>query len=428
MPAPDWLASLNRALDLLPRPRFQACGVAGFHAALFVSTGATLLAGRSPLVLAVLAAVCALSFVVYLRVRTWLAGRKSLVLMEHVWFALACCAAALRLMHVPAPEYLDIVCVGLSVFLAAGRLGCLLVGCCHGRPSSIGIAYTGTFVGHFANVRLFPVAAIELAGLLFIGFCGLAALPFAAPGTVAAWFLLSYSAMRFGLENLRGDRRPYFLELSQAQWMSLAQGAAAVWWLDARRPVAGHASIGAALLFILATAVLAHYIRSPRRRILTTQHVRETTGLADRDPCGEPFVHNTSRGVTVAVSTAGRGLPRARHISLALPDGRFDLQLLCDLAVRAFPCILPESAVAAAGVLHFAVPEEPGREAAPAGSLYAALYGVVVRRIQSTPERLPQEAPALPQASGMPVVPSPWYFAAASAGQSARRAPGEVDI
>jgi prolipoprotein diacylglyceryltransferase len=207
------VTSINAFLDALPRsrlrrlerevPAYRALGIAGFYGAVIATLAGGLLTGRSLLVLAILALVCAVSFFLYAHVRRWIVGQERIVLLEHVWFALAACALVLWSLKEPIAGYLDIVSAGMCVFLAAGRAGCTLVGCCYGRPASVGIVYGEScaldgFPHDMVGVRLFPVPAIEMAGLLLIGLAGMLALPHARPGLVLIWFLAAYSIMRGG--------------------------------------------------------------------------------------------------------------------------------------------------------------------------------------------------------------------------------------
>jgi prolipoprotein diacylglyceryltransferase len=432
----DGMNSLNRFLDTLPRtrlgcggrevPAFRTCGVAGFYGAVIINLGGGLLAGRSLLVLAGLALVCALSFFAYTYLRKWVTGRETLVLLEHVWFALACSTLALWALDEPVLPYVDVVSVALCVFLAAGRVGCTLVGCCHGRPSAVGITYDDHcardgFARHLVGVRLFPVPALEAVGLVAIGLTGLVALPFAQPGKVFVWFLLSYSVLRFGLEGLRGDPRPHFLGLSQARWMSLVEVAGALWWLEGGSLSAARACVFGALLAALAGALALRHRLDPRPRLLARPHVGElrelvrseiVSGNVPDSPAGKA----TSCGVTVAVSTSGHGFPDAMHVSLALPGDHCDLVLLCELAVRAFPELLPADACFTAGrVLHLLLPVPLGAadpEAAPPEERSQALYGNVVWRLQRDGEPEEERPAAIGRAPG-PAARKPWYFTAA---------------
>ena len=42
-------------------------------------------------------------------------------------------------LELPVLPYLDLTCLGLGIFLVCGRQGCLMVGCCHGKPCGWGI-------------------------------------------------------------------------------------------------------------------------------------------------------------------------------------------------------------------------------------------------------------------------------------------------
>src|SRR5262249_27963947 len=62
--------------------------------------------------------------------------------------------------------YLDLLAFWLALAAAAWRIGCLLRGCCHGRPCRFGVKYPDAraFPGiapYYAGIRLFPVQALE---------------------------------------------------------------------------------------------------------------------------------------------------------------------------------------------------------------------------------------------------------------------------
>jgi hypothetical protein len=360
---------------------------------------AGLLTGRSLLVLAAVSAVCGGSFFVSALARKWITGQEKLVLLEQVWFGLLCAAATLAALRAPLLPYLDIVSVAMCPFLAAGRVGCLLVGCCYGMPSSVGIRYgeelvaTG-FPPHLVGVRLFPVQALEAAGLVLIALTGFAALPLAPPGRVLSWMLIAYALLRFGLEGLRGDERGGFLGLSRPRWMALVQFGAGVWLADGggARPAAAVAS-AAILLLSLGIALRILWGRDARVTLTDATHVSElrdlVRSLTEKAREGEAHSMNprllvTLRAVAVAVSRADAPAAGHFHVSLSLPGRRGDLRSLCDLAAGALPELVPNSVqVSAAGVLHVLTAEPmgeaPGRRSAPLGD---ALYGAAVRFLQ----------------------------------------------
>ncbi|MDQ5820565.1 MAG: prolipoprotein diacylglyceryl transferase [Actinomycetota bacterium] len=396
--------SLNAVLDRLPRatfgrytrpvPAFRTCGVVGFYAAVLVTFGTGLWAGGSPLVLALACLVAGSSFFGWALLRRRVTGAETLVLLEHVWVAEACVLGALVAVGVSPLRYLDSLAVGLCVFLAAGRVGCTLVGCCHGRPSSNGIRYGPElvregFTPEYEGVRLLPVPALEAVALLAIGLTGALAIGAMPPGTVFVWFLVAYAVVRFGLEGLRGDERPHVLGLSVNRWMCVGELALAL-WLGQREvglAVSGAAAVGivATLGATLVATLLALRLRDRERTVLRTEHLEEVRTLVrELATAGEtlaPALGTTSRGVAVGVSRAHGGA-ETLHVSLSLQ--RADLELSCRVAAGALPELDPSTATATPQlVLHLLLPEigapaRPTRSAA----LARALYGAVVRRLQ----------------------------------------------
>jgi hypothetical protein len=406
---------LNRWLEGLPRtrfgafgemPAFRACGVAGFYVALMTALTAAALTGRSLVVMAGLAAVCAVSFFLYTWLRRWIARRESLVLMEHVWFALAASSAALWACGLPISPYLDCVSLALCPFLAAGRCGCLLVGCCHGKPARVGIVYGASFVETgfprvFAGVRLFPVQALEGIAIAGMGLLLAIALPFAPPGAVFCAFLAIYALLRFATEGLRADPRPHLFGLSQARWMAVAQVGAALWIAGGPLRIPGMIF----LAVFLTGALIAGSLRRARR-LAGRSHVREVRRLVENG-AAMPEINLTSRGVGVAVSRMSGG---ALHVSLSLSGARAEIPLLCQIAARALPGADPRSARAGhRGVLHVMVPaKQDGNSLTVRGDglRSAAMYAAAS---ESSPVETYHE----------PRDPA-WYFAAPNGRQGAQ--------
>jgi len=420
MARPSVLTTINSMLDELPRtrvgalgreaPAFLTCGVAGFYVALVVLFGAGLITDRSLLVLVIIALVSGLSFFAYTYLRRWVTGVEQLVLLEHVWFALVVNAGVLWLLHEPVLQYMDVIGVALCPFLAAGRVGCTLVGCCHGNPSVLGIRYAQAsaddgFERHLMGVRLFPVAAIESVGLITIGLIGLVALPFASSGKVFAWYLLTYAIMRFGLEGIRGDKRPHWLGLSQARWMSIVELLVAV-HLSGGPSGPIQIAIEATLLLLLFAGLAYRQRHDPRRRHLATAHIEELRAAVaegvELPPWrvqAAPFVRQSSLRTSVVVSAAtsnGNGAaPHATHASISLADDVRDLRLLLDLAVEVFPEFPMRTVELTQGrVLHVQVPQSQRRVNSVERSQRARadeLYGIIVRRVQQASDDAPSE-------------------------------------
>jgi hypothetical protein len=319
------MQGLRQLLDAIPRtrvgvlgreaPAFRTAGVCGYYLALLAVLLAGPLAGRSLFALVGASSVCAFSFFGYALLRKSLTGREQLVLLEHVWVALLASGGFLWVAEVPVRAHLDAVVVGLAFFLACGRVGCAMVGCCHGRPSELGLRYgedavRDGFPRELQGVPLFPVQLVESLGLTLLGFVLVPVLFLGPPGAALGTFLVGYGVMRFGLEGLRGDARPHLLGLSQSRWMALAEVTFALALsvprhalLAPERPVvAGTASA----LFGLALLIGFSW-RAARKelRLFSSEHLAELRDLVDdlAERAGrEPLTATSSLGVRIAAS------------------------------------------------------------------------------------------------------------------------------
>jgi len=237
-------------------------------------------------------------------------GRETLVYYHHEVAVLAAAVVVAKLLGAPVLGCLDATAVGLGAFLACGRLGCLLAGCCHGRPARRGVRYGAThvadgFPGYLLDVPLAPVQALEAgcaAGLVLV--C-IFVVP-AAPGEALATYVTGYALIRFCLEQLRGDpARRYWRGLSEAQWTSLlVVGAMSA--LAAAGVVPGLGGHLLALGVLLAAAPL--FARGRRGSLLDARHVRELAGVLPTPRPGRPQVVTSSRGIRLSAGvTTGVG-------------------------------------------------------------------------------------------------------------------------
>ena len=163
-------------------------------------------------------------------------GEEKLIYYHHEIAESLNIALFLWLIHQPLLPYLDISILGIGTFLFCGRLGCLMVGCCHGRPSAWGVRYreehvAGGFAPYLVGVRLFPIQAVEFLWVFCMVVFGinifLGDLP---PGTTLVWYVVAYDTGRFYFEFLRGDaERPYIWGFSQPQWISVILMCLVVW-------------------------------------------------------------------------------------------------------------------------------------------------------------------------------------------------------
>ncbi len=365
------LEGLNRWLDGVARARigdqsaFLVMGAAGFYGALAVTVAGGLITHRSLSVLALLTAVSVGSFFAYIHLGRLVSGHEQMVQQHQVWLALLSSAGALVLLRQPVRPFLDVLSAGLATFLAGGRLGCLMVGCCFGRPSTLGIRYGQDHAGegfptYLVGVRLFPVQGLELLGLSFIALTSFSALPFAVPGAVLCWFLFSHALLRFAVDPFRWDSRTELLGLSQARWRSVVQIGVAIALADGR--IGNREAIAVAIVLVaLAWVLVRRTSRDPRRCVLSDRHLEEMRALASV-VCVEaltasrraaPSARRSSAGVTIVATGQPQADRTPLHVSLAAPRAQPDLRLLCDLASLVFPDLRPEDACASTrGVLH----------------------------------------------------------------------------
>jgi len=309
-------------------PFFRSAGLAGYHAALLVALVAGFRAGVNPVVVLGLSAAAAVSFFGWALLRRLVTGRETLVLLEHVWVAGAAVAAFCLAAGVGVLVGLDVLACGLTVFLAAGRVGCFAVGCCYGVPADAGVAYPAGagLPARLTGVRLLPVQLIEAAALVVIGAVALS-LAGGRPGEATVWFLLAYAAVRFGTESLRADERPAVLGLSIPRLMCLLQALGASILAALALPGAGP-RVAVCAAAVLVPVSLAGLVLALRRRptALTRPGALDEAwsvieSLAGARPgAASPAVGTTSAGVLMAVSVMpGADGTDDVHVSLSAP-------------------------------------------------------------------------------------------------------------
>jgi len=290
---------------------FYTTGWLGFWLAAALTISLCAATGLSVLVQAAIAALSAIVYFSIVRVARRVYGRQALIYYHHVLAFLAVAAVFAAVLGEPVLAYLDVTACGLGLFTAVARVGCLMVGCCHGQPARHGIPYGPEHERYgiplyLVGVRLMPVQAIEAAGCLLLAIAGSAAvLAGAAAGTALTIFLAGYAALRFALEWLRGDlARPYALGLSEAQWTSLGL-ALVVAALAATDVLPGGPTAILPAVVLLVAAVATVLGRVPRHReLLAPTHVRELAHrLGGLEPSRPDHVITTvtSRGLQVSM-------------------------------------------------------------------------------------------------------------------------------
>lgn len=124
----------------------------------------------------------------------------------------------------------DVLAPSIALGSFFGRMGCLLNGCCYGRPTDLPWAITFTnplahdLSGTPLNVPLHPTEIYD--GVLNLALYALLAWLFRRKkfnGQIFATYLICYSILRSVVEHFRGDYSVlhYHLGLTPAQWISV---------------------------------------------------------------------------------------------------------------------------------------------------------------------------------------------------------------
>jgi phosphatidylglycerol:prolipoprotein diacylglycerol transferase len=147
-------------------------------------------------------------------------------------FAVAVSMWYIRRHGLPLWTTCDVFAPGIALGHAIGRTGCLMAGCCFGRPTDVAWAITFTDPAAAANVGtplgvpLHPTqiyeAGAELAILAFLLLTERRGRPF--PGRTFWAYMLLYAISRFVIEFYRGDERGMALGVSTSQFISLLIG------------------------------------------------------------------------------------------------------------------------------------------------------------------------------------------------------------
>jgi len=299
---------------------FRTCGWIGFAAGSAVAFGVGARLGLSPATGAVLIATAVATFLVLAMATKLLAGREALVYYHHEIAVLTTVGLAAWAGGAPVLAHLDAMALAVGSFLAFGRIGCLLAGCCHGRPAGHGIVYDERHMRaglpeFLVGVRLLPLQAIEAGFAATLVIAGIAASG-GAPGSAFGLYVSGYAIARFGLEELRGDLvRSYRRGLSEAQWTSLAvaSGAAVAALAGVLPHARGHVAAAVALLLVAPLAV-----RRRRRDLLAPAHLRELVRELPAPRPGRPRLVETSQGLLLSSGLAGD----AEHYTLSHRRGR----------------------------------------------------------------------------------------------------------
>jgi Prolipoprotein diacylglyceryl transferase len=330
---------------------FQVPATVGLLLAIVLTMTLVVYLGLSLPVMTVIVVVTALTFLALTMATKIIIGQEQLVHYHHQIAIMAVTTLLLWLLGSSILPYLDITILGIGAFMVAGRLGCLMVGCCHGRPSRWGVCYRqehadAGLVSYYVGVRLFPAQLIESLGT-FMNVCIGSLFAFAgrAPGTFLAWYVVTYGLGRFCLEFWRGDpERPYLWGYSEAQWIAvvmvcfvvIAEGAGVL-----PRYTWHSLAFGGLLFAMLGISLKRSFQCATARQLLYPLHVKEvaevlelvTSKASEITPFPRWFpprqsssqqqilIACTSLGVQVSASKIKDATNRIWHYALSQRDG-----------------------------------------------------------------------------------------------------------
>lgn len=378
----DSVDALIQTIDSVTARTFQFCGYTGLFLAIMLVMILVGHDGLSPWTMGGIIGTAIATFLGLVAATKIVLGEERIIYYHHEIAVVAATALFLRLLHQPVLPYLDITVLGIGLFLSCGRTGCLLVGCCHGRPFRWGVRYGeehahAGFTPYYVGVPLFPVQAIESLSALGIVVAGTSMIiRGAAPGSVLALYVIVYGCGRFCFEFLRGDPdRPYFLGFSEAQWISVVLMSAiaceeAIHTLPLFR---WHVTT---LFLVVATmigsAVRRHLRCTPTHLLFRPQHVREIAdaiGFVLAAPpvsecvlrgASQIYVGATSLGIQISADLIASGGSSIRHYALSCRYGLMSPDFVREVAKLI--CLLrhanrvPQIVEGNGGVYHLFVP------------------------------------------------------------------------
>ena len=243
--------------------RFQACGYVGLASAIALTVSLVWYLRLSYWIVTLVILTTILTFLTLTVLTEVCTGKPRLVYYRCFLAAMGSVATLVLSLGHPLLPYLDVAVVGIGLFVACGRMGCLLVGCCHGRPFKWGVRYREAdaapdFPEHLTGIPLFPVQAVESCWVLVVVLIGVAQIINGQPsGSALSTYIVGYGVGRFCFEFLRGDvRRRYLRGISEAQWTSVLMTSAVVTaeWYGALSVNSWH-SLAAACL-VIATLII----------------------------------------------------------------------------------------------------------------------------------------------------------------------------
>jgi len=343
--------SISNLMDRVVRPEVKIFGrrfsgyfcfvVVGLMSAITLALILTFISGASALVtigMICLNVVILLSFAMATKI-AW--GFEQYTFYHYMAMVLFCTPFLLRSFGQPVFPYLDLLSLALILNLAVGRIGCFIVGCCHGKPCKWGVLYGkkhihSTFTPFYLGVRLFPLQLLELVLVLITVIAGSWMFVASPAGYAFSWVVISYGLERYILEYYRGDAgRPFLKGFSEAQWTSLILMVIVVgveiaglipfqaWHLVATAGI---------LASMITVAIVRNYRAAPVHRIMNPNHISELSELIinlsnDINHQSRTITRNqkihvgcTSMGIQVSVGVLNNASSFIHHYSFSFKE------------------------------------------------------------------------------------------------------------
>ena len=311
------------------RRAFTEWAAIGLAAGSAVAFGATAYQGLSAAMMGATILAGLVTFYMVALVTALITGEEQLVFYRQQIAVMAVAVGLLHLNNQPVLPFLDALSLGFAALLACGRLGCLMVGCCHGRPARWGVRYGVAHVAdgapsHLLGVRLFPVQALESVAAFCLLVSGVGILlGDNVPGVVTAWMIVGHGLVRGGLEFLRGDPERFFIGgFSEAQWTSMVLLWCVSWAgrIGLLPFIPLHTAAAIAMTVVMAIVLVIRRVRpTPVHALLDPRHVREVAAAVahgDADPMRSGVrVGRTSLGFRISATTIEAG--RFEHCALS---------------------------------------------------------------------------------------------------------------
>jgi len=270
---------------------FQVFGGMGLVLAIVLMLTLTSFSGLSVPVMGAIVVADLLACLSLAMITKIILGEERLTYCHHEIAIVLVTTVLAWLLGQPILSYLDISILGLGLGLMCGRVGCLMAGCCHGRPCRWGVSYSTEHVAAgfspcYALTRFFPIQILEaiwVGGIVFIG-C-LLVLDGYPPGVALSLYVCAYGAGRFFFEFVRADTdRAYLWGFSESQWLSLMLMSAVVlgaflaiipfqWWHSAVTVLVS--------LTMLAIAISRYLRRETDYQLRLPRHIEEIAQALD---------------------------------------------------------------------------------------------------------------------------------------------------